>query len=140
MTQEKIEPIPVRLHPDDLAALQQQAPPGPRRQAATLRTVLLNATNPVQNLLGHSPNRCEAWILQYGDADFVISHSENQAVTVNQAADYSKGADGTLIPKATVAPVPVCTTDDVWVTGNSTDLAGVKIIRVGVIDITYARD
>lgn len=132
--------VPVRLHPDDLSALQAAPPRAPRRKAVTLRTVLLSSTNPFQNLLGHSPRRCEAWVVQYGDADFVISHSENQAVTVSQAADYSKGADGTLIPKLLAAPVPVSTTDEVWVSGNSTDLAAAKIIRVGVIEVLDAED
>jgi hypothetical protein len=135
------EPVPVRLHPDDLAALQAApATAAPRRRAVTLRTVLLSNTNPVQNLLGHSPRRREAYVIQYGDADFVISHSENQAIAVSTAANYAQGADGALVPKLLAAPVPVPTTDEAWVTGNSTDLAGVKIIRVGLVEILDAAD
>jgi hypothetical protein len=134
-TIDEIQPVPVHV-----VSTPDPKPTKPRRKAATLRTILLNVTNPVQPLLGHSPNRCEAFVIQYGDADFVISHSENQASMVNSKPDYSQGADGTLIPKGILAPVPLDTTDDIWVTATSTYLTGSAVLRVGVIDITWADD
>jgi hypothetical protein len=131
----KIEPVPVHV-----VSQPAPVPSPPRRRAVTLRTVLLSAVNPVQPLLGHNPSRCEAYAIQYGDADFVISHSENQAIKVSVTADYSQGADGTLIPKLMNAPIPVSTTDDVWVSANSTYLAAAAVLRVGVIEVMYAND
>jgi hypothetical protein len=112
-----------------------------RRRAATLTTILISASNPVQKLLPMSPHRCQAFAINYTDADIVICSSESVAVRVSQLADFTEQVDGTLVPKTvgSAMPVPLDTTDDLWVTSNSTAIAA-AIIRVGVLDYVYAEN
>jgi hypothetical protein len=110
-----------------------------KRRAATMTTVIISAANPVQKLLPMSPQRCYAYAINYTDADIVICHSEGHASNVSRLADFTEQVDGTLIPKTvgTPIPIPLDTTDDLWVTANATAIAA-GAIRVGVMDFIYA--
>ena len=118
-----IIPVPVHIMGTNVPAAT-PAPPTTRRKASVLHTVTLSANNPIQDLLSQQADRCEAWIIQYGDADFVICHSQADANRVSLDADYSKGVSGTIVPRGCLVPVPCHTTDRVFVTANATDLAG----------------
>lgn len=138
----ELVPVPVHIISTGPGVLAPSPAPtrSPRRTAVNLRTVFLSAVNPVVPLLGKSPRRCETWLTQYGDADFVLCDSESDAVSVSGEASYANGTAGALVPKGLTAPLCLKTTDAVWVAGNSTDLGGTKVIRVGVIEVTYAED
>jgi hypothetical protein len=134
MIESELSPIPVHVVSQPAAEKSK-----PRRKAVSLHSIQLNVTNPVQQLLGKSPNRCEAYVIQHGDKDIVLCESESDAIQVSQAADYSRNAAGTIIPKTFTGVVPCSTTDLVWVTANSTDIAAGPIL-VGIVEITYAED
>lgn len=132
-----IIPVPVHIMGTNVPAA---APVPVRRKATALHTIFLSNANPIQDLLSQQADRCEAWVIQYGDADVVICHSQADANRVSQDASYAQGVSGTVIPKGILAPVPCHTTDRVFVTANSTDLGGVKVAKIGVIEILYAKD
>jgi hypothetical protein len=143
MSQESItaiEPVPVAV-----TNFPQPAQPSKtkyKRRAATLTTVIISATNPIQKILPMSPNRCAAYLINYTDADIVVCHSENHAVKVSQLTDFTEQVDGALIQggaRANGIPIPLDTTDDLWVTTNATAIAA-GIIRVAVLDYVYAED
>jgi hypothetical protein len=118
---EEITPVPVHVKSSDVS-LTPVVPPA-RRKASTFHTVLLSLTNPIQDLLSQQADRCEAYVIQYGDADIVICHSQADANRVSGDPDYSKGVAGAIIAKGFMMPVPVRTTDRVFVTANSAALA-----------------
>lgn len=109
--------------------------PGPvpqRRKALRTRTLVLTVSDPIQDLLGQGENRCEAWVLQCGDNDIVVSHSGTQAKSPSNAVATLPNPSGALIIKTCLFPIPVPTNDRVWVTAQAFPT------RVTVIEIDYA--
>jgi hypothetical protein len=111
--------------------------PGParaRRKALRVRTIVLTVSDPVQDLLPQSEARCEAWVLQCGDNDIVVSHSGTQAKSQSNSVATLPNPSGALILKTILVPVPVPTNDRVWVTAQAFPT------RVSVIEAVYAPD
>jgi hypothetical protein len=131
--QSELAPIPV-------VVTNQPEPTKPRqprkRRASNLTTIIISTTNPVVHLLPGTENRCAAYLVQYTDADVVVCSSESVAYRVSQLPDFTEQVDGALIPKGYQTPVPLDTTDDLWITTNATVLAA-GITRVAVLDFLY---
>lgn len=132
---------PVRVHIVADATKGQAPAPAPvaRKRAVTMQTVLLSATNPVQQLLNENPSRREAWIIPSGDGEFLLSRSETQANHNSTLANNASGTpEGVFVPKPTTplaVPIPMHTTDPVWASGTTSILTGATTIRIGVIEI-----
>lgn len=105
-----------------------------RRKAVRTRTIVLTATDPVQDLLPQSEGRCEAWVFQCGDNDIVISHSGTQAKATANTVATLPNPSGTLVVKTFLSPVPVPSNDRTWVTAQAFPT------RVSVLEVIYAPD
>lgn len=123
-------PIPVHIsNTSDLAPAIRN-----RRKAFRTRTIVLTAADPVQDLLPQSEARCEAWVLQCGDNDIVISHSGSQAKATSNTVATLPNPSGALILKTVLFPVPIPTNDRMWVTAQAFPT------RVTVLEVIYASD
>src|ERR1035441_10554137 len=100
---EEITPVPVHVKSSDVS-LTPVVPPA-RRKASTFHTVLLSLTNPIQDLLSQQADRCEAYVIQYGDADIVICHLVRQRVDeVIELVDgvLSENGHGSMSPGSAI--------------------------------------
>lgn len=126
-------PIPMHLaNPEALAPYVSQG--HARRKALRVRTLVLTADNPTQDLLPQSEARCEAWLIQCGDNDVVISHSKSQAASASNLVAALPNPSGALIIKTFPSPVPVPTNDRTFVTAQAYPT------RVTVVEVVYAPD
>lgn len=124
-------PIPVHVsNAADLAP----ALPRARRKALRTRTIILTADNPVVDLLPQSEARCDAWVLQCGDNDIVVSHSGTQAKASANSVATLPNPSGALIIKTCLFPIPIPTNDRAWVTAQAFPT------RVSVVEVIYAND
>ena len=130
----KVEPLEVRVaNPGDIK------PPGPRnkRYRAVYETIILNASDPVKQLLPASDTREIAYILPL-DFDVVIGKDNG---TVQAGANTAQSPatpsfpSGALIPKALTYPYPVCDTGAVLVA--ATNLAATSRVTVTAYHCDY---
>lgn len=96
--------IPVRLHPDDLAAISGQRRRS--RKPAKTNTFTLVTGNLTQMMLPQADTRIEAYITATSGAAFI---------STSQAGAAAQAGGATQIPANITVPYPVNTTDQMWV-------------------------
>lgn len=109
-----LEAVKVHIAGSDVPLTSPQ-PKRPRR-GASLRTFVLTAADPVQQILPQNANRCDAWVQCVDTAA--------KAFTLHQSsADAQSGGNaGVTVPPGNTSPYPIGTTDAVWATAATADL------------------
>lgn len=86
-------------------------------QHTSFRTFVLTTDNPTAQILPLDPLRVAA-LVSSPDNDVVLSGSRSQAGDKANVSDSTLARpNGGLLPKALTAPVPISSTDAVWVSG-----------------------
>lgn len=117
MNEDELIPFPVRLHPDDLAAISGQK--RRKRRAARTNTITLATGALTQPLLPQADNRTEAMITSTSGAAFI---------STSQAGAAAQAGGATQIPANITVPYPVNTTDAIWVSAANGVAVGVLAI------------
>lgn len=115
MTEETaLEAVKVHIAGSDLPLTRPE--PRRRRRGASLRTFVLTAADPIQQVLPQNTNRCEALIQ--------CVNATAKAITLHQSASDAQagGNAGITIPAGNTGPYPLATTDAVWATAATADL------------------
>lgn len=113
-----MDPVPVHLagvDPEAIAAAiggaaPRSSSPPRRRRALRTNTYTLTAANPTQLLLPQSDNRLEAWVTSATEASPPVIY-----IAPNQAGAQAAGGGSAQIVGSDTTPVPLNTTDQVWV-------------------------
>lgn len=111
---EYVEPAKVHITGSDVL-LGHQAPKK-RRRGVSLRSFVLTAADPIQQILPQAENRCEAWIQNVDTA------GKNFTIYASKADALAGGNSGVTVPKTNTTPYPVNTADPVWATALTADL------------------
>ena len=98
--------VPVRLHPEDLAAITGHRRARRRRKPAKTNTFTLVTGALTQLMLPQADNRVEAWITATSGAAFI---------STSHAGAAAQAGGATQIPANITVPYPVSTTDQIWV-------------------------
>lgn len=84
-------------------------------QHTSFRTVVLTSDDPVRQILPLDPLRVSATVIS-PDNDAVLAGSKSQASDKANLSDTTLARpNGTLLPKALTAGMPISSTDAVWV-------------------------
>lgn len=119
---EVIPPIPVQV------INQPSAPAIPREpEEVTFTTLILTATDPVQQVAPVDPQRCECQILQAGDNDIVVAASKGEAQSASNSTALLPNPSGLIVIKTFLNPVVIKTQGRILVTAQAFPT------RVGVI-------
>jgi len=109
-----VEPMKVHLSGSDLPLI---TPERKRcRRGTSLRTFVLTANDPVQQILPQNTNRIEAYIQCVDDP--AVAFSIHDSLADAQAG----GNAGVTVPAANTGPYPLHTNDAVWATAAGPDL------------------
>ncbi|MEU9022348.1 hypothetical protein [Actinomadura sp. NPDC048394] len=105
----EIEPLKVHLTGSDVP-LNNQGDKNPCRRGLSVRSFVLTAADPVQQILPNNLNRLHAWIRPEQNSISIAGSQADAQANVNGAAKISASS---FIPQY------LPTTDEVWATGTT---------------------
>ena len=88
-------------------------------QHLTAVTRVLTAAQPYAQILAQDPLRARAQVMVKGTNDVVLCHSIGQAQDPNNLDPTLVAPDGAVVPGGFDGPVPLETTQPVWVVANT---------------------
>lgn len=109
-----LEPARVHIAGSDVPLANH--PPARKSRHISLRTIVLTANDPIQQILPQNANRIEAYVQNVDTA------AKNFTIYASRADAGVGGNAGVTVPKSNTTPYPICATDGVWATAAAVDL------------------